>query len=402
MSACVPQTVARSPPASWTSHSALVSPAPHTTHDLSLGLAMGHEAVADAAERPTFHAMCRAMAEDKAPAKKKARKTAKPALAPRPPSDDAPFGWRTWATVGVVMVGGVIAWKLLGTSYKRDVATICNAEKTSGLSIDTELSKVTAYVRDRLGTPEGNEVYSALGEAKVADRPKKMQDEADKAHVSPCPLVKSFEQMAAQADARSDLQHLCSSVTFPKLIASEDPSRLKMFGIWVDKAAKSPRSKELLAQLEAAPAGPVRAAVLRDAAGKANVFACDNAKTLETPPPPEPTGAPIAKLFSDLQIIAGLREEDVKKSFDAVNPKLVDCYKKGIERKPDLTGKLSVKLEIDPTGKITKDSPGEGNTLPDQETMTCIVHAVRTMSFPPNPGPMASILIPIQLTHADK
>jgi len=347
--------------------------------------------------------LCRGpMAEDKAPAKAKTRKKAKSAPPPRPPVDDAPFGWRTWATVGVVMVGGVIAWKLLGASYKRDIDTICNAEGRSGIGADKDFAKLTSWVRDHLGTPEGNEAYSALGDAKVNERSKKMQDDADQAHVGPCPFVASLDKLSALTDYRSDLQHLCSNMTFPKLLASEDPVRLKMLSGWIDRSAKSPRTKELYAQLAATPPGPPRATVLREAATNGSVLACDNAKSLEAPPPPIPSGAPIVKLLADPQIVGGLREDDLKHALDSVNPQLVDCYKSGIDRRPDLAGMITIKLQIDPTGKISRDGPGEGKSIDDKDTILCVARVVRGLHFPPVPGPMASAMIALQLTHADK
>ena len=340
------------------------------------------------------------MAEDAIPAKKKAKKKAKPAL-PAPPSqpDEGFLAWRTWAIVGVLMVGGVVAWRLVGTSYKHDLETICNAEKGSGLSTDKETSKLSAWVRDHLGTPEGNELYSAITESRVAERCKKLQDEADKAHVAPCPLVQSYQQLAAASEARSDLQHLCSTLNFPKLLASDDAVRMTMIQQWTDAQAKSPRTKEIVEQMRQASAGADRAKVLRDAAGKLDVYSCENAKSLEAPPPPEPTGEAVVRLYSSMQVVGGLREEDVTKALSDVTPALVDCYKKGIERKPDLAGKITVKMQIDPDGKIIKDEPGEGSALSDQQTMMCLAHALRTMKFPTNPGPLASILLPLELTH---
>lgn len=344
-----------------------------------------------------------AMAEASVPPKKKARKKAKAAAAPPVrPADEGFLAWRTWAIAGALVLGGVIAWKLVGTSYRHDLETICNSEKGSGYSLDHDSSKVAQWAREHLGTPEGNELYSGLTETRVADRPKKLQDAADKAGVSPCPAVASYQKLATTAEARSDLQHLCSELSFPKLLATDDGGRLAMLQTWVDQNARSPRSKELMAALTQAPAGAERAKVLADAAGKFDVFSCVNAKTLEKPPPPVPTGAPVVRLFTDLQIIGGLREEDVKKALDGVNPALLSCYKEGISRRPDLTGQVLVKLSFDEAGKVSKDEPGEGSELADQQTTMCLVHALRQLRLPPVGGPMASVMVPLELAHAIK
>lgn len=332
----------------------------------------------------------------------KAKPKAAPAAAPaRPPTDDAPLGWRTWALLGVVLVGGVIAWKLLGTSYTRDVQTICSAEQLSGHPADKEVSKMSSWLRDHLGTPEGNELFSSVSDAKVADRAKTLQDGADKAHISPCPLVETYQRLAAESEYRVDMQRLCSTFTFPKLLASDDATRLQMLEDWIDKNAVSPRTKDLADPLRQAPAAADRAKLLRDAATKVDVFTCENAKTLETPTPMPLKGEPVVRLYTIPQVIGALTAPDLVKAITDVQPALVDCYKKAIERKPDLVGHFTAKLEIDPSGKVVKDSPGEDNTVSDHDTVICLAHALRGAKFPANPGPITTALVPLELAHSD-
>jgi hypothetical protein len=340
------------------------------------------------------------MAEAKKTSKAKPKAAA--AAAPvRPPTDDAPLGWRTWAIVGVVLVGGVIAWKLLGTSYTRDVQSICNAEQLSGHPADKEASKMASWLRDHLGTPEGNELFSSVTDSKVADRAKVLQGGADKAHVSPCPLVETYQRLAAESDYRVDVQRLCSTFTFPKLLASDDATRLQMLEDWIDKNAISPRTKDLADPLRQAPTGADRAKVLREAATKMDVFSCENAKTLEAPTPAPIKGEPVVRMYMIPQVIGALQAPDLVKGVQDLQPALVDCYKKAIERKPDLVGHFNVKLEIDASGKVIKDSPGEDSTVNDHDTVICLAHALRGAKFPSNPGPLTTALVPLELAHAD-
>jgi hypothetical protein len=346
--------------------------------------------------------MSGAMSEQTPTANKKTAKRVRAATPPAPKKPDEGFqSFRTWAVLGAILVGGVIAWKLLGTSYKHDLETICNAEKGSGLGVDREASKVTQWVRDHLGTPEGNQFYSTLTDTRLSERAKKLQDGAAQAGVSPCPLVASYEQLAAQGDARADVQHLCSEIAFPKLLTSDEPGRVDMLQKWIDASAKSPRTKELGAALQKAAAGPERAKVLADAASKLDIFTCTNAKTLESPPPPIPTGAPTVRLYADPQIIGGAKDEDLKKGLAAITPDLDACYADGITRRPDLTGKLVVKMELDGTGKVMRATPAEDSALPDPLTASCIVNKLRTMKVQVS-GPIVSFLLPLELVHADK
>ncbi|HEX8796873.1 MAG TPA: AgmX/PglI C-terminal domain-containing protein [Polyangiaceae bacterium] len=340
------------------------------------------------------------MAEAKKTTKAKPKAGAAPASA-RPATDDAPLGWRTWALLGVVLVGGVIAWKLLGTSYTTDVRTICNAEQLSGHPADKEVSKMSSWLRDHLGTPEGNELFSAVSDAKVVDRAKVLQDGADKARVSPCPLVESCKRIAAEADYRVDVQRLCSAFTFPKLLASDEDTRLQMLEDWIDKTAISPRTKDLADPLRQAAAGPDRAKVLRDAAQKVDVFSCESAKTLETPTPTPLKGDPVVRFYAPPQPIGALQAPDIVKAIQDAQPALVDCYKKGIERKPDLVGHFTAKIEIDASGKVIKDAPGEETTVTDHDTVVCLAHALRGAKFPANAGPLTTALLPLELAHDD-
>jgi hypothetical protein len=340
------------------------------------------------------------MPEESQPAKNKPAKKARPAQPPAPRAPEGGFlSTRTWVVLGVVLVGGVVGWKLLGTSYKHDVETICNAEKGSGLTVEHDASKVTLWVRDHLGTPEGNQLYSALGDTRVSERPKKLQDAADQAHVTPCPIIASYQQITARGDQRSDVQHLCSDITFPKLPTSDDATRLAMFEQWIDTSAKSPLTKDLGAALQKAATGPERAKVLSDAAASFDIFTCMNAKTIETPPTSSPTGAPLVRLSSTAQIIGGASDADLKKALDDINPALLACYQDALGRKSDLTGKLVMKVEIDSTGKVVRAKQAEGAPFPDKDAVTCMVAKIRTMKLPVT-GPLVSLLLPFELTRA--
>jgi hypothetical protein len=74
-----------------------------------------------------------------------------------------------------------------------------------------------------------------------------------------------------------------------------------------------------------------------------------------------------------------------------------ECYRKALDGKPDLEGKMAVKLKIDPTGKVTGAIPADANIL-DKDVTGCILAAMRTMKLPPSDGPMVTALVPLELT----
>jgi hypothetical protein len=329
---------------------------------------------------------------------------AKKKTPPAPPPQATPLlSTRTWAIAGVALVGGIVAWKLAGSSYRSDVELVCNAEKASGFRIDRELSKVSEWVKSHLATPEGNEFFSSLGDLRVSERAVRLEQEAGNLHLKPCPLVDSYRRVAADGEYRSDLQHLCSNVAFPRLVELGDDDRLARLEDWIGGQPKSPRTRDLAEPLRQAKTGAERAKVLREAAGKMDVYSCDVAKTLEAPqalPPPAAGGVRVA---STPQINGQLKEEDVARAVVEVTPALDDCYRKAAAGAA-VSGKLAVKLEVDPDGKVAKASPVDV-TVDDREAVACILQGLRTMKLPRNPGPIATVLVPLELSgndHADR
>lgn len=337
--------------------------------------------------------------------RKKKGKSAAPA--PTPPAasasaneDAIPGGWRTWAIAGVVLVGGVVAWKLAGSTYHSDIEAICNGEKGSGYTIEKDMPKVSEWVRAHLSTPEGNEFFSNLSDATLADRAKRLQAEADKLKIRSCAIVPSYEQLAAEGQYRADLQHLCSGVTFTKLVEDDDGTRLHRLEDWIDKQAKSPRTKELADPLRQAATGADRAKLLRDAASKMDIFSCEVAKTLEMPQTiAKAAGPPQVRVWSAPQVIGPMQESDLAKALVEITPAMDDCYKKGLDRRSDLAGRISVKIEVDPDGDVSHAVPADvDRELDDHDVLMCLLKTIRTMKLPKNDGPLATALIPLELT----
>ena len=306
--------------------------------------------------------------------------------------------WRAWGIAGGLLVFGVIGWKLLGSTYKGDVRTICDGETDSGYTLEKDMSKVTAYVRQHLATPEGNTFYSTLSDAKLIERAKRLKSEASTLGIGSCPMVAAFEKAAAEGDYRGDLQHLCSSVAFSHLAEQDDAARLQRLEDWIDQGAKSPRTKDLAEPLRQGATPADRAKVLRDAAAKVDIFSCELAKTLEGPVmPAKGKGVPMVRLFGEPQIIGVLKAEDVARAVVDATPAMNDCYRKGLERKSDLEGKLAVKMKVNPDGKVSGLAPAD-QTLPDKDTAMCIIQVLKGMEFPKNPGPLVSLFLPLELT----
>jgi hypothetical protein len=195
------------------------------------------------------------------------------------------------ASMGAALVGGVVAWRLAGTTLRADVETICSAELRSGLTMRHEMPALGDWVRGHLATPEGNELLSTLGDLPMAERAGRLQASAAAQGVTPCPMAASYDALVAEGDARADLQRLCSYVTFPDLAQGDDAARLALLEDWIAREAKDPRTKGLADPLRAAESPGDRARVLRAASREIGIVTCDVAKVLESAPPPPDAGA---------------------------------------------------------------------------------------------------------------
>jgi hypothetical protein len=193
-------------------------------------------------------------------------------------------------SMGVALVGAVLAWRLTGTTLRADVETICSAELRSGLTMRHEMPALGDWVRGHLATPEGNELVATLGDLPMADRAGVLQASAVAQRVTPCPMAASYDALVAEGDARADLQRLCSYVTFPDLAQDDDAARLEALEDWIAREARDPRTKALADPLRAAGSPADRARVLRAAARAIGIVTCDVAKVLESAPPPPDAG----------------------------------------------------------------------------------------------------------------
>jgi hypothetical protein len=186
---------------------------------------------------------------------------------------------------GLLLVGAVVAWRLTGVTVRGDVETICRAELRSGLTLARDMPALTEWLRGHLGTPEGNAILSRLGDAPMPDRAPRLRSAAAALGLGECPMAQSYETLVADGDYRADLQRLCSQLTFPDLAAVDDPSRLAALEGWIASDAANARTKALAGPLRDAETPAERARVLRQASRAIDIFTCDVAKIIESPPP---------------------------------------------------------------------------------------------------------------------
>ena len=188
------------------------------------------------------------------------------------------------AVAGLALFGVVVAWRLAGATYRGDVENLCGAEQRSGRTVARDMPGLTDWLRAHLATPEGNQLLSRLGDVPMADRASRLQSAARALGIDSCPMAQAYEALVADGDYRADLQRLCSLLTFPDLAQGDDAARLATLEEWLASQASNARTRALADPLRSAGTPAERARVLRAASREMDIFTCDTAKTIESPP----------------------------------------------------------------------------------------------------------------------
>lgn len=77
-------------------------------------------------------------------------------------------------------------------------------------------------------------------------------------------------------------------------------------------------------------------------------------------------------------------------------PRVRECYEKGLKKKPDLAGTVSVAFVIDEKGAVT-GATRAGGTLKDDDVAACVVKVFSTLYFPEPEGGKVKVTYPIDL-----
>ena len=71
------------------------------------------------------------------------------------------------------------------------------------------------------------------------------------------------------------------------------------------------------------------------------------------------------------------------------------CYERALQRNAALMGKVVVKFVINRDGAVGAVSRDEKTTMPDEEVVSCVVEAFRTITYPPPDGGIVTVVYPI-------
>jgi len=305
--------------------------------------------------------------------------------------------YKLFFLLGALFVVAVIAWRLLSTSYTRDLHAVCDAESRAGTTVDKDWPKVMSWLKTNVDTPEGVALVTDLGQKKKGEAADELRAEVKKAGISQCPLADSYAAVQQAGDYRADLARLCAGMDFPNLETQGDAERLERLKDWAAKTGKSPKTASLLNELGTLPADQ-RGKRLRDEADANGQHLCEVGKTLDKPrvTPPPGTSGPMIRMLTE-QINGNLKPEDLRKHVTLDMPKFKKCYEAGLAKKADLQGRMIVKFAVSEKGKVERAIDG-GGLFPDGEVSKCVLDIFNAMDFGSQTGAATTVFLPIDFS----
>ena len=99
-----------------------------------------------------------------------------------------------------------------------------------------------------------------------------------------------------------------------------------------------------------------------------------------------------------VQVNGRLPPEAIQRVIRQSFGRLRACYERGLERRPDLEGRIAVKFVIDREGDVTMASTAE-SSLPDASVNSCVAKAYEAMTFPKPVGGIVTVVYPVVFTR---
>lgn len=295
---------------------------------------------------------------------------------------------------GAVLVVAIIAWQLGHGSYKGDIQKICDAETYAGVQTTKDAQSVSKWTKEHLDTPEGSAWYTDLMKKGPSDRAKALDEEAKKLGLKSCPIVASYQAQAVEGQYRSDLQLLCSLSGMTGIDKLSDDDKLAKIQKWGETSAKSPRTKEAIAKLAAAPAKQ-RGDVLRATANDASVYICELANVLAQPPAPEEQSKGFIKLAA-AEINGDVTQEGVFAAVTKDMEPFRKCYEAGLAKNKALAGRITIRITIEPGGKVAGARATNGPPS-DKEIAQCMAKAIENVKMPETKSKMTTVMLHLDL-----
>jgi hypothetical protein len=112
-------------------------------------------------------------------------------------------------------------------------------------------------------------------------------------------------------------------------------------------------------------------------------------------------GSGVRVRSTDVAVKGALSKETIRRIVRRHLNEIKFCYEKGLRKRPDLSGRVSVRFLIEPTGGV-KTAAVASSTTNDFSVDQCIAHTVSRMTFPmPKESGIVIVTYPFTLTSSD-
>ena len=109
----------------------------------------------------------------------------------------------------------------------------------------------------------------------------------------------------------------------------------------------------------------------------------------------------VVKRAGKIERDATLKADEVARTIRRGMNAIKGCYQRALKRNPKLSGKIAIRLVINPTGKVT-DVEIETDSVGDSQVTSCIVGYARRWRFPPpEGGGTAEVAVPFVFQAAE-
>jgi len=292
-------------------------------------------------------------------------------------------------------LGGMVTLPALCNVYKSDIGKLCDAEQLSQSSLKANRAQIFTWMEHNVGSSDALILVHELEGKDMHGIAIRLRDESRNAGLTACALADQADMQAKDDDFHTDLVNLCAgnapteggSIARLDILAVDDAERMREMQAWTTTNAKSPDTLAVVAKIAAA-ARAQRGALLRAEAAKVGVQSCLMAGTLDAPPP---SNVPVDLHQVNPNFLV-MKVDGPPKTQYAIARAMIQrdtasaintCYANELTKNPKLTGKVALKLTLDPLGHVTK-AVDDGSALKGQ-LITCMIAPMPQVFLPLNP-----------------
>jgi TonB family protein len=90
---------------------------------------------------------------------------------------------------------------------------------------------------------------------------------------------------------------------------------------------------------------------------------------------------------------------DPKPALTGLKPDLNECFAKARAARPELHGKVKLRIVVSEAGKVQNVTAAPGGTVDDPTLLACVTETVKAAQFPKPPGTATATIVAPMVFH---